>query len=103
MPATGPGTVVAATAWTALDAAFSWYAARAGNYGQRSERWWWSCCGVAVGGEPPAVAVLQGPVAFVELVVVEVADEGVVGQVGGSAEGPVLDVVGLALAGASSA
>ncbi|MCW2776318.1 MAG: hypothetical protein JWN17_43, partial [Frankiales bacterium] len=35
--------------------------------------------------------------AFVELVVVEVADEGVVGQVGGSAVGPVLDVVGLAL------
>ncbi|MCW2606256.1 MAG: ribonuclease [Frankiales bacterium] len=30
---TGPGTVVAATVWTALNAAFSWYAAHSGTYG----------------------------------------------------------------------
>ena len=30
---TGPGTIVAATAWTGLNAAFSWWAARSGTYG----------------------------------------------------------------------
>ena len=60
-----------------------------GVVGQRVEPAGWGHCPV-VGAAEPAVLV-------VELVVVLVAEQDEVGQVGGAAVGPVDDVVGLAL------